>query len=224
MSAPARPTIVRHQILATATMVAFLMYLDRICLAQIITSDSFEAEFTFSKEQSDWIIGAFFWSYALFQVPAGWLSDRFGARTLITVYIASWSLFTAATGFATGFWTLFFARLLCGLAEAGYYPASSSLITRWTHIGSRGMASSIITLGGRAGLVLAPILTVKVISGLGDWRWAGWVYGAAGIGVALFFWWTFRDHPRKHPDCNDAEINLLAEGRGDFQPLQEPAR
>jgi MFS family permease len=220
----ARPTAVRHQILATATVVAFLMYLDRICLAQILTSDSFEAEFTFSKKETDWITGAFFWAYALFQVPAGWLSDRFGARALITVYIAAWSLFTAATGFATGFWTLFAARLLCGLAEAGYYPASSSLVTRWTHIESRGVASSLITLGGRAGLFLAPILTVKVIVGLGDWRWAGWVYGAAGIGVALFFWRVFRDHPRLHPSCNEAEIAILAEGRGDFRPSREPAR
>lgn len=60
MSSSARPSIVRHQILATATMVAFLMYLDRICLAQIITSDSFEAEFTFSKQQTDWITGPIF--------------------------------------------------------------------------------------------------------------------------------------------------------------------
>ena len=218
------PTPVRHQILATATFVAFLMYLDRICLTQIITSDSFEAEFNFSKKQIDWIIGAFFWAYALCQVPAGWLSDRFGARVLITIYIAGWSLFTAATGFATGFVSLFLARLLCGLAEAGYYPASSSLLTRWSHIESRGFASGLISWGGRVGLALAPILTVKVITSFGSWRWAGWIYGIAGIGVALYFWRVYREHPRLHPRCNDAEIALLAQGRGDFQPVREPPR
>ncbi|GEP44539.1 MFS transporter [Brevifollis gellanilyticus] len=218
------PTKVRHQILVTATLVAFLMYLDRICLTQIITSDSFEREFSFSKQEVDWVTGAFFWAYALFQVPAGWLSDRFGARILITIYIAAWSLFTAATGFATGFWTLLFARLLCGLSEAGYYPASSSLVTRWSHIANRGSASSLISLGGRAGLFLAPILTVKVISGLGDWRWAGWVYGASGLIVALIFWRVFREHPRLHPRCNASEVALLAEGRGDFLPAKDPPR
>jgi MFS family permease len=78
------PTKVRHKILATATMVAFLMYLDRICLANIIGSDSFQKNIQLGTGESDWVKLAFFWAYALFQVPAGWLSDRFGARVLIT--------------------------------------------------------------------------------------------------------------------------------------------
>lgn len=221
---PTAPTQVRHQILATATLVAFLMYLDRICLANIIGSDSFQASVPLSTGESDWVKLAFFWAYALFQVPAGWLSDRFGARVLITLYIAAWSLFTAATSFATGFATLFAARLLCGLAEAGYYPASSSLLTRWAHIGGRGFASSVISWGGRVGGAVAPGLTAYVILEAGDWRWAGWIYGAAGIFVALWFWRVFREHPRLHPRCNAAEIDLLAEGRGAFEPVKDPPR
>ncbi len=220
----ATPTNVRHRILGTATVVAFLMYLDRICLANIIGSDSFQKAVHLETWQSDWIKGAFFWAYALFQVPAGWLSDRFGTRMLITVYIAAWSLFTAATSFSTGFMTLFFARLLCGLAEAGYYPASSGLLTRWAHIDGRGMASSLISWGGRVGGAVAPGLTALVILQAGDWRWAGWLYGAAGIVVALVYWRVFREHPRLHPDCNADEIALLAEGRGEFLPAKDPPR
>jgi MFS family permease len=220
----APPTNVRHHILATATLVAFLMYLDRICLAQIISSDSFQKNINLDQSEIDWIKGAFFWAYALFQVPAGWLSDRFGARMLITIYIAAWSLFTAATSFSTGFVTLFIARLLCGLAEAGYYPASSSLLTRWAHVGSRGLASSFISWGGRIGGALAPWLTAFVIMTSGDWRYAGWIYGFGGIAVAACYWIVFREHPRQHPRCNDAEIALLAEGRGDFLPAKHPPR
>jgi MFS family permease len=218
------PTKVRHKILATATMVAFLMYLDRICLANIIGSDSFQKNIQLGTGESDWVKLAFFWAYALFQVPAGWLSDRFGARVLITLYIAAWSLFTAATSFATGFATLFIARLLCGLAEAGYYPASSSLLTRWAHIEGRGFASSVISWGGRVGGAVAPGLTAYVILEAGDWRWAGWLYGATGIFVALAFWRVFREHPRQHPGCNEGEIALLAHGRGDFQPSKDPPK
>lgn len=64
MSSTTRPTIVRHQILATATMVAFLMYLDRICLAQIVASDSFQKSVALEGWQIDWVKGAFFWAYA----------------------------------------------------------------------------------------------------------------------------------------------------------------
>lgn len=224
MSISTRPTIVRHQILATATLVAFLMYLDRICLADIIGSSSFKKEIPLTTDQTDWVKLVFFWAYALFQVPAGWLSDRFNGRLLITIYIALWSVFTAMTSFATGFTTLLIARLLCGLAEAGYYPAGSSLITRWAHIESRGLASSFISWGGRIGGALAPGLTAYVIISSGDWRYAGWIYGGLGIFVAAWYWNVYRDHPRLHPRCNEAEINLLAQGRGDFQPLKNPPR
>lgn len=200
------------------------MYLDRICLGQIVASDSFKNHIRLTDHEIDWVKGGFFWAYALAQVPAGMLSDRFGARVLITLYIASWSLFTAGTSFAWGFWTLLIARLGCGLAEAGYYPASSGLVTRWAHVNARGMASGAISWGGRVGGAIAPWLTASVILALGDWRWAGWIYGFAGLLVATLFWHVFRDHPREHPRCNEAEISLLAEGRGDFMPVKDPPR
>lgn len=224
MPPPELSSNIRHRILATATMVAFLMYLDRICLAQIISSDSFQNHIQLSPGEIDWVKGGFFWAYALAQVPAGWLSDRFGTRPLIAIYIAAWSLFTAATSFSWGFSTLLLARLGCGLAEAGYYPASSGMLTRWAHIEARGFASSLISWGGRVGGAVAPGLTAYVILQAGDWRWAGWIYGAAGLIVAAGFWIVYRDHPRLHPRCNDAEIGLLAEGRGEFLPLKDPPR
>jgi MFS family permease len=247
--ADSRPTAVRHHILTTATIVAFLMYLDRICLGEIVSSASFKESVRLSQDdvrawvkalffwlpQSwqeglgeskpvDLVKGAFFWAYALAQVPAGWLSDRFGARVLICLYIATWSAFTAATSFACGFTTLMLARLGCGLAEAGYYPASSSLMTRWAHVAKRGFASSLVSWGGRVGGVAAPMLTAHLIATAGDWRYAGWAYGAGGLVIAAIFWFTFRDHPRQHPRCNELEIALLAEGRGDFSPRREAPR
>lgn len=224
MNTDLQPTRVRFSILSAATVVAFLMYLDRICLVSIVTSDSFKQSFSLTGQQLDWVKGAFFWAYALAQVPAGWLSDRFGARVLITIYIASWSLFTAATSFSWGFATLMIARLGCGLAEAGYYPASSGLLTRWAHVEARGFASSLISWGGRVGGAVAPYLTAFVIVQSGDWRYAGWIYGFVGVLVALWYWRAFRDHPRLHPRCNEAEIALLAEGRGEFLPAKDPPK
>ena len=244
-----KPSRIRFSILSMATVVAFIMYLDRICLAEIVGSDSFKTNMPLSQDEvrqwvkwmffwlpQSWqaslgetspivlIKGAFFWAYALAQVPAGWLSDRFGARTLIGVYIAAWSLFTAATSFSWGFTSLMLARLGCGLAEAGYYPASSGMLTRWAHIEHRGFASSLISWGGRIGGFLAPVLTTFVILKLGDWRWAGWIYGFGGLMVAVAFWWVYRDHPKLHPRCNEAEVALLAEGRGEFLPVKSAPR
>ncbi len=132
----------------------------------------------------------------------------------MTIYIVLWSLFTIATSLAQGFTTLAIARIGCGLTEAGAYPASSGILTCWAHTKWRGLGSSIISMGGRLGLGLAPVLTASVVIALfSSWRWVGWIYGLAGILVALGFWSVFRDHPTLHPRTNDAERALLAEGR-----------
>jgi MFS family permease len=200
-----RPTAVRHWILAATTAAAFLMYLDRICMAAIMNSDSFKSD--------GWIKGAFFAAYALGQLPAGYLAVRFGARSLMSVYIVLWSAFTVLTGFATGAISLLLARVGCGLAEAGAYPISSGLLAKWSEWSKRGFTSSVVSMGGRIGGAVAPWLTVTVIAGFGDWRWAGWIYGAAGIFFALFFWRVFRERPREHPSVNEAELALLEAGR-----------
>ena len=211
------PTKVRHAVLAATTLTAFLMYLDRICMAWIVDSASFDADFKLAPEQKqlqkDLLKSAFFWAYALAQVPAGWLAERYGKRRLMTVLILLWSLFTALTGFAESLWMLLLARIGCGMAEAGAYPISGSLLNRWSHVDWRGFATSIVSTGGRLGAVFAPAITVAVIVSFGNWRWAGWAYGMLGILVAGFFWKVFRETPAEHPGCNQAERDLLAQGR-----------
>lgn len=210
---PLRPTSIRHWILTATTLSAFLMYLDRACLAWMLDSESFKADIPLSKDQANLLKSSFFWAYALAQVPAGWLAERFGKRTLMTVLILLWSGFTALSGFANGLAMLLVARIGCGLAEAGAYPISGSLLSRWAHFHWRGFCSGIVSLGGRLGFVLAPLITVKVILLSGSWRWAGWSYGLIGLGVAWYFWSVFRETPRDHPACNDAERDHLDEHR-----------
>ena len=92
------PSRVRGRIIAVSMAMAFILYLDRICLAEIVKAVSFQQEVALTKEQIGRVLGVFFFSYALFQVPAGWASDRLGARPMLTLYIVLWSLFTALTG------------------------------------------------------------------------------------------------------------------------------
>ena len=165
------------------------------------------------------VLSAFFYAYGLAQVPSGWLADRFGARGMMTSYVALWSVFTAFTGLATGLVTLLIARIGCGLAQAGAYPASGGLLSRWIPFNRRGVASSVVPFGGRIGGATAPFLTAWLIvggagwAGFGSWRPVLVVYGAAGVMVAWYFWVMFRDRPQDHPRCNAAERELIEAGR-----------
>ena len=155
------PTIVRHALLSVLTLMSMLLYLDRFAVN--IASEFIREDLRMSQTQMSWFISAFFWSYALCQVPAGWLSDRFGGRKMLSLYIIAWSIFTGLMGFASAVWVVLWLRVFCGIAQAGAYPTSASLIRQWYPISQRGLASSIVGLGGRLGAALAPLLTVWLI-------------------------------------------------------------
>ncbi len=155
------PTRVRYGVAAVLTVMACLLYLDRFAVG--IASEYIREDLRMTQTQMSWFISAFFWSYALSQVPAGWLSDRFGQRLMLTIYILAWSAFTGLLGLAASVWLVLHLRLYLGAAQAGAFPVCGGLIRNWFPISQRGTASSIIALGGRAGLVLAPILTAWLI-------------------------------------------------------------
>lgn len=156
-----------------------------------------------------YVLGAFFLTYALFQIPIGTLADRFGARAVLTASIAAWSLVTAATGLAESFAFLLAARLMLGVTESGAYPAAAGLIKRWARPEERGRFSSAVALGGRVGGFVAPLLTAWLavsLAGVGPTGWQGnpsgqnWrgvlvIYGLCGLAVAALFWVMVRDRP-----------------------------
>ncbi len=162
-----------------------------------------------SKQQIGSILGAFFFTYALLQVPAGWIGDRFGPRRALSVYILSWSALTAISGLMVSLPGLLFARLGYGVCQAGAYPASNAIVRRWFPLSLRGRASSLISFGGRLGGTLAPLLTTLLIFWLGGWRATLWAYGAFGVLVAIGYWVIVRDRPSQHSQCNPAELELI---------------
>jgi len=204
-----RATHIRFRIVGVSMLMAFILYLDRICLGEVVKSVSFKSDIALTKEQIGRILGAFFFTYALVQVPAGWASDRFGGRRMLTGYIMIWSLFTGITGLMHGFWGLLLARLGCGMSEAGAYPTSGALIRRWIPLTGRARASSLVTFGGRIGGTLAPYLTALLILQLGSWRAALWVDCAAGLLIAGTYWFVVRNRPEEHPACNPVERALI---------------
>jgi MFS family permease len=193
-------------VVAVATLMSFLLYLDRMCLSFVQTYITDDLHL--SKDAVAWLLGVFYLSYALGQVPSGWLSDRFGARRTLALYILLWSLFTALMGAAWSFALLLLLRLGCGLGQAGAYPTSGGLLSKWVPFRRRALASSLVTLGGRFGAVAAPVLTAYLLAVLG-WRSVLVVYGLAGLPVAVVYWLYFRDRPAEHPGCNRAECALI---------------
>jgi sugar phosphate permease len=158
---PVPATRIRHLVVLLATLMAVLLYLHRFCLSFV--ERYIKEDLGLSNDQTAWLLSAFFWTYALAQVPAGGLSDRRGARLVLTLYILLWSLCTGLVGLATTFAVILALRFGCGLAQAGAYPSSAALLTDWVPFRRRGLASSTVSNGGRLGAAVAPVLTAYLI-------------------------------------------------------------
>jgi len=78
----------------------------------------------------NWIISAFNGSYTAFQIPRGWLADRYAPRLVLAGAMAWWSIFTAGTGLAFNEISLAPTRLLFGAGAAAAFPSGSCAMVR----------------------------------------------------------------------------------------------
>ncbi|HLN28712.1 MAG TPA: MFS transporter [Gemmataceae bacterium] len=201
-----RPTRVRYGVLAFLGVLALVFYVDRLCIGQAALS--IQEDLEISKDEMGWIFSAFTLAYCLFEVPTGAWSDRYGSRGVLTRIVLWWSAFTALTGAAAGFWSLLSIRFLFGAGEAGAFPNTARVLTRWFPPDRRGPAQGLINTLALIGGAVAPVAAAYLIKSIG-WRWTFLVFALPGLLWAVAFYWWFRDDPAEHPMVNEAERDLI---------------
>jgi sugar phosphate permease len=201
-----RPTRVRYYVLGLSFIVGLIMFLDRACMGT--ASPMIMRDFGLDKITMGWSVATFNLTYSLFQIPGGWLADRFGSRIVLAVAIAWWSVFTAATGTAFNAVSLAVTRGLFGIGEAAAWPSASRALARWLPIHQRAFGQGFQHSGSRLGAAFAPTMVVFLIA-LSSWRAVFFLFGAAGILVAIAWYWYYRDFPQEHARVNKAELELL---------------
>ena len=124
-----KATRVRIAVMALLCGLSFLTYYDRQCIVR--AQEGIQESLAISDEQMGLVFGAFWLAYALFEIPGGWMGERFGTRVTLTRIVLAWSIFTALTGAATGFVSLLLFRFLFGVGEA-------ALIRTWPKFNRAG--------------------------------------------------------------------------------------
>src|SRR5277367_5800245 len=112
-SSSSKPTKGRWLILFLISIMYLICYMDRSNIS--VAQPEIAKEFGLSKTAMGLVLAAFTWAYALGQIPAGWLGDRFGPRKVLAVIMSWWAIAAAMTGAAVGLHSLFSARFLLGL-------------------------------------------------------------------------------------------------------------
>ena len=169
------------------------------------------ADLGLTKEESGLLISAFFWPYALCQIPAAMLAQRLGTRRALSLFAALWSLATA--GLALGTVALMTgARAFMGVAQAGIVPVGVSAMARWFPGTTQASASGAFSGFMSVGSIIAAPLTAWLVISLG-WRSMFLLYAIPGLLWAAWFAVWYRDRPALHPGVNAAERELIEEGK-----------
>jgi sugar phosphate permease len=217
-TAPERPSRGRWYVLLLISVMYLITYLDRVNIST--AAPAISKEFGFDKVTMGVIFSAFVWAYALFQVPGGWLSDRFGARGVLTGVVAYWSLMTAATAAAFSGASFIVVRFLFGVGEAGAFPGATRAMQLWYPRRERGLVQGVTHSASRFGAAIAPPIVVLIMSELG-WRPVFYICGAVGLLWSLWWALSYRNLPEEHALVNKAELELIR-GRGPDGAINPP--
>src|ERR1700684_3503101 len=162
-----RPSHVRHVVLGLTVAAYMITYMDRQILA--VARPVIRDELQISLVMMGWITSSFRLAYALFQIPGGWLGDRFGARRALTLVVSWWSAFTALTGLAWNAVSMLTIQIFFGMGEAGAFPIATRSLAGWMRPTERGFAQGVTHAGSRLGGAMTPPLVVLIIAKFG-WR------------------------------------------------------
>ena len=224
-SSQMKPSHTRWIILALLFGISIITYIDRVNIS--VTARQMIPALGLTTIQMGQIFSAFVLGYALFQIPGGWLGDRWGARTVLTAAVVWWSVFTAMTALAPasvlavimGSWgSLMLVRFLIGIGEAAALPNFNRAVANWCGPHERGFGIAVIISGIGIGSAMTPPMTAWIMVNYG-WQTAFYVAGGLGILIAGPWYWFATDRPEEHPRVNAQEAALI---RGHAPPAPVP--
>ncbi len=223
------PTQIRWQILGLLFLISVVTYLDRINIS--VAGKQMSEELGLTDLEFGTIFSAFVLGYALFQIPGGWLGDRFGYKKVLVSALILWSLFTALTPLAPAsplvsllgvVGAICLVRFLIGLSESVSYPCSTALAGKWFPPQERGRAIGTIFAGLGVGAALtSPIVAWLVVSY--SWQISFYLCALVGILLGLVLVFSLTEWPQQHPRISESELEYIRAGRSAETPASSAA-
>jgi ACS family D-galactonate transporter-like MFS transporter len=206
--AATRPTRVRYLMLVMMFVTVVINYLDRSNISTAVSA--IKEEYGIGNEEMGLILSAFGWTYALFQIPGGWLVDKMTPRVLLPIILILWSIATLSTSLASTVAGFFVIRLMVGLLEAPAYSIFNQVTTAWFPNRERATAVGTFISAQFLGPAFITGLLILLVSAYG-WRAVFYVTGGAGV-VWGIVWYLIYRGPRESRLVNAAELAEIEAG------------
>lgn len=175
---PARAPTSAARLTLLVALAMFITYVDRGNLGTALPL--IEKELGLSPERLGWLGSAFYFTYVLAMVPAGWLAERYGAHVVLAGGLAIWSLATAFMGLASSFIALLLLRLMLGLGESAAFPCMSKLLATAVEPARLGLANGAIAFGYQIGPAAGTLIGGLLMAHYG-WRPVFVLFGGVSL-------------------------------------------
>lgn len=165
-------------------------YLDRSTLS--IANTTIAQEFSLGPVEMGLLLSAFSWPYALANLPAGYLVDKFGPKKMFAWACVGWSIAGGLMALANSFGVMYALRVLLGVAESPFFTAGLKVNQRWFHEKDRALPVAVVNTGSQIANAIAPPLLVALMLVIG-WRGMFIIIAALGFVVVAFWLRFYRD-------------------------------
>jgi MFS transporter, ACS family, glucarate transporter len=196
----------RYRVGALLFLLAVITYLDRVCIS--VAGPRIQEYLRIGPQQWGWVVGVFAIAYGVFEIPGGWMADRFGPRIILTRIVLWWSLFTALTGMVSSYPLLLLTRFWFGAGEAGAFPNATASIASWFPASERGRAFGFLSVAMQVGGALSPLLVVPMQIRFG-WRASFYIFALVGMAWAVTWFFCFRNTPTEMRGITRSELNEI---------------
>jgi MFS family permease len=175
---------------------SLINYLDRSSISLALPLIS--KDLHLGPESKGLLLSAFFWTYALMQIPVGWAADRVNLRWLYFSAFVLWSLGQGLTGFATTFGVLILFRLLLGIGESIYLPGGTKIVSLLFASTERGLPCGLFDFGTRMGLVVGGLTIPWLLVHFG-WRLSFRLIGFTALLWVIPWLWATKGRLDQRP-------------------------
>lgn len=207
-----RPTSYRWVVLAIIFLGYVVCMADRSNVGAVLPY--IKDEFHISNFASGAISSFFFLGYAVSQIPAGLMMEKWGVRTIVSVAVLLFSVVTFAMGYTTTAVMLIVLRLLLGLCEGATPVGMTTTINNWFPRHEKGTATGVYIASTQVAPMVVPAIAVLIAEAAG-WRAVFHWFAVPGFVLALVFFVFVRTHPRESRFTNDAEVEYISTVRQD---------
>lgn len=183
----------------------FINFMHRINLS--VAAPAIARDFRWDAGKMGLLFSSYQWTYCLFLLVWGPMSDRIGTRWINGLSVTIWSIAGMLTGVAATFGTMLATRLALGAGEAASFPTSGKVVRQWFPASERGLATAIFNAGTFAGPAFSAPLVAWLLLKEG-WRMSFMITGALGF-VWVVLWVTFFRVPLECSWLPEEERNYI---------------